>query len=74
MKKEKKEVVITGLVVARVVGIIGIVAILVSAIVAGVREGAPFALFSENPYILAVIPACLVSFVIKDKTDDSSQE
>ena len=74
MKKEKKVVVITGTIVVRIVSIIGIVAILVSAIITGIREGAPFAFFTENPYILAVIPACLISFFTKDKVDDSSQE
>ena len=76
MEKEKKEIVITGLKVARIAGIIGIVAILVSAIITGIREGSPFALFAENPLILAVIPACLISFFIKDKekTDDSSRK
>ena len=74
MKKEKKVVVITGSMVVRIVGIIGIVSILVSAIITGIQEGSPFALFTENPYILAVIPSCLIGFIIKDKADDSSQK
>jgi len=73
MKKKKKEVVITGIMIARIAGILGIVTILVSAIISGVREGAPLALFTENPFILAVIPACLISFIIKEKKDDSDQ-
>jgi len=60
--------------VTRIVGIIGIVAILVSAVVTGIREGAPFAFFEESPFILAVIPACLMGFILKDKTDDSSNK
>jgi len=74
MKKEKKEVVITGIIIARIAGVLGIVAISISAIIAGIREGTPFALFAENPYILAVILACLISFLIKEKADDSSQK
>ena len=73
MKKEKKEVEITGILIARIAGILGIVATLVSAIITGVREGAPFALFAENPFILATIPACLISFIIKEKKNDSDQ-
>jgi len=73
MKKEKKEVEITGILIARIAGILGIVAILVSAIITGVREGTPFALFIEDPFILAVIPACLMSFIIKVKKNDSDQ-
>ena len=73
MKKEKKETVITGIMIARIAGILGIVAILVSAIITGVQEGTPFALFIESPFILAVVPACLISFFIKEKKDDSDQ-
>ena len=71
--KEKKKTTITGLTVARFAGIIGVAAILVSAIIAGIREGAPFALFAENPLILAAIPACLISFFIKEKPDGSGE-
>ena len=74
MKKEKKEVLITGLMVARIAGILGIAAIVVSAIITGVREGSPFALFVQDPYILAVIPACLISFFLKEKPDDSNKK
>jgi len=74
MKKDKKEIVITGTKIARIAGVLGIVSILVSAIIAGIREGTPFALFAENPYILAVIPACLISFFIKEKADDSGRK
>jgi len=74
MKKEKKEVVITGLMVARIAGILGIAAIVVLTIVTGVREGSPFALFVQDPYILAVIPTCFISFFLKEKPDDSDKK
>ena len=71
---EKKKIKITGLKMARILGIIGLVAILVSAIISGVREGAPLALFTDNPFILAAIPACLIGFFIKEKPDNSNKE
>jgi len=66
---EKKKVVITGVKMMRILGIIGLLAIIVAAIVVGIRESAPFALFTDAPYILAGVVLFIIPMIVPEKKD-----
>ena len=66
-KKEEKKLVITGTKMMRILGVTGLAAIIISAIVFGVREGRPLALFTDAPYILAGVVLFVIPMIIPEK-------
>jgi len=58
---------ITGLKVARGIGLLALAALVVSAVVSWVQNGTPVPAFlSENPYIGAAFVACIIPFILKE--------
>jgi hypothetical protein len=64
MNKEKKKIVINGRIICRIISIIGVLVILICAVIVGIRDSAPFALFASNPLSLltGVVALCFVGY------------
>ena len=71
--KEKKKAVLTGTKMMRILGIIGLLVIIASAIIVGIRENAPFALFTDSPYLLCGVVLFIIPMIFPEKKDQKQK-